>query len=140
MKVIYKEPSDSFKYKRWFDDNGVYDIWYSNITKLIEYNNTNIPNELKLFLNKWIKKIEEYKKTYREEYPARDCHIEFIYKDSIYDICPMTIKATYTSDFMSDEEYEVSWDSLFEKYHNEIIEDLKNELDVKHYRYFGYLD
>ena len=52
----------------------------------------------------------------------------------------MIIKATYTSNFMSDEEYEVSWDSLFEKYHNEIIKDLEKELNVKHYRYFGYLD
>ena len=41
---------------------------------------------------------------------------------------------------MSDEEYEVSWDSLFEEYEHEIRIDLEKELGVKHSRYWGMLD
>ena len=41
---------------------------------------------------------------------------------------------------MSEEEYEVSWDSLFEEYEREIRDDLEKELGVIHSRYQGMLD
>ena len=44
------------------------------------------------------------------------------------------------TDFMSNEEYEVSRDSLFEEYQREIINDLEKELGVKHSRYWRMLD
>ena len=44
------------------------------------------------------------------------------------------------TDFMSNEEYEVSCDSLFEEYQREIIDDLEKELGVKLSRYWGMLD
>lgn len=52
----------------------------------------------------------------------------------------MNASASYKIDFMSDEEYEVSWDSLFEEYQREIRNDLEKEQGVKHSRYFGMLD
>ena len=52
----------------------------------------------------------------------------------------MNVSASYKTDFMSDEEYEVSWDSLLEEYQREIRNDLEKELEVKHSRYFGMLD
>ena len=82
----------------------------------------------------------EYKKTFIEQYPVRLAHIEFIYDDIVYAIYPMNVSATYTTSFMSDEEYEVSWDALFEEYQREIRNDLERELAVKHSRYFGMLD
>ena len=66
--------------------------------------------------------------------------IEFIYQDIVYCILPISISSTYKSSFMSDKEYDVSWDSLFEKYEKEIRDDLKKELNVNHSRYFGMLD
>ena len=67
-------------------------------------------------------------------------HIEFIYHDVVYVISPLNVSATYRTNFMSDEEYEVSWDSLFEEYEREIRDDLEKELGVKHSRYWGMLD
>ena len=67
-------------------------------------------------------------------------HIEFIYKDVVYAIYPKNVSATYKTNFMSEEEYEVSWDSLFEEYQREIRDDLEKELGVKHSRYWGMLD
>ena len=141
MKVTYNKPNDdNFEYRRWHDDNGTFDIWYKNATMLYDYQNLDIPNELKLFLDKWNKKILEYKKSYIEQYPVKHAHIEFIYKDVVYVIYPMNVSAKYITSFMSDEEYEVSWDSLFEEYQREIRDDLEKELGVKHSRYFGMLD
>ena len=63
MKVIYTKPKDdNFEYKRWFDNNGTFDIWYKDVVSLYDYQYLDIPNELKLFLDKWNKKILEYKK------------------------------------------------------------------------------
>ena len=141
MKVIYKEPTkDKIKYNRWFDENGKFDIWYKDVIRLYNYQNLDIPGELKLFLDKWNKKILEYKETYIEMYPVKLAHIEFIYKEVVYSIYPMNVSASYKTDFMSDEEYEVSWDSLFEEYQREIRKDLETELGVKHSRYWGMLD
>jgi len=140
MKVLYEKP-DNIMYNRWFDDTGSFDIWYLKTTTIpSNFNNLDIPDELKEFLNKWCLKIEEYKKNYIELYPVKLAHIEFIYKDVIYNIEPETINATYKSSFMSDEEYDVSWDSLFEKYEKEIRDDLKKSLGVIHSRYYGFLD
>ena len=140
MKVTYINPNDNIKYNRWYDDNGSFDIWYNKVTRIFDYKNAEIPEELKNFLSGWDKKINEYKKTYREMCPVKLAHIEFIYKDIIYSIYPITINATYKTDFMSDTEYDVSWDSLFETYEHEIRKDLKNILGVVHSRYFGMID
>lgn len=141
MKVIYNKPKDDkFGYKQWFDNNGTFDIWYKDVVSLYDYQNLDIPDEIKLFLDKWNKKILECKKEFFEQYPVKLAHIEFIYDDVVYSIYPMNVSATYKTSFMSDEEYEVSWDSLFEEYQREIRNDLEKELDVKHSRYFGMLD
>lgn len=141
MKVIYNKPKDDkFRYKQWYDNNGTFDIWYKDAVSLYDYQNLDIPNELKLFLDKWNKKILEYKKEFIEQYPVKLAHIEFIYDDVVYAIYPMNVSATYKTSFMSDEEYEVPWNSLFEEYQREIRNDLEKELEVKHSRYFGMLD
>lgn len=140
MKVYYTEPKDNKHYLKWFDNNGKFDIWYEKATMLFDYNEKDIPLELKNFLDKWSKKIEEYKESYVELCPVKLAHIEFIYNDVVYAIYPKTIKATYMSSFMSDEEYEVEWDSLFETYQREIRDDMEKELDVKYSRYWGFLD
>ena len=44
------------------------------------------------------------------------------------------------TDFMSNEEYEASLDSLFEEYQREIRDHLGKDLGVKHSRYWGILD
>lgn len=141
MKVTYIKPKcENYEYKRWFDNNGTFDIWYKDATMLYDYQNMKIPKELKEFLDKWNKKILEYKKTFIEQYPVKLAHIEFIYHDVVYVIYPLNVSATYRTNFMSDEEYEVSWDSLFEEYEREIRDDLEKELGVKHSRYIGMLD
>ena len=140
MKIFYEKP-DNILANKWYDDNGSFDIWYLRVTNIYSnYNEMELPIELVEFLNKWCKKIDEYRKTYKELYPVKLAHIEFIYKDIIYNITPSTIKATYKSSFMSDEEYDVSWDSLFESYEKEIRDDMKESLGIVHSRYFGFLD
>ena len=139
MKVMYEDPND-IKYNKWFDDNGTFDIWYEKAFSLIEYKDKDVPEELKDFLDKWNNRINEYKKTYKEEYPVKLAKIEFIYNDIVYVIYPICVSATYKSNFMSDDEYEVSWDSLFENYEKEIREDLEKELGVKYSRCWGMLD
>ena len=141
MKVTYNKPNnDNYEYKRWFDNNGTFDIWYKDIVSLYDYQNLDIPNELKMFLDKWNKKVLEYKKTFVEPYPVKLARIEFIYDNVVYAIYPKNVSASYMTDFMSNEVYEVSWDSLFEEYQREIRKDLETELGVKHSRYWGMLD
>jgi len=139
MKVIYKNPND-IKYKRWFDDNGVFDIWYESETAILNCKKVDIPTELKAFLNEWSDKIKQYKTSFIEQCPVKLAHIEFIYNEVVYVIYPETISATYTTTFLKNEEYEVSWDALFEAYQREIRNDLKKKLKVEHSRYFGMLD
>ena len=80
MKVIYNKPNnDNFEYKRWYDNNGYFDIWYKDVISLYDYQKLDIPNELKLFLDKWNKKILESKETFIEQYSVKLAHIEFIY-------------------------------------------------------------
>ena len=88
-----------------------------------------------MFLDKWNKKVLEYKKTFVEQYPVKLARIEFIYDNVVYAIYPKNVSATYMTDFMSNEVYEVSWDSLFEEYEREIRDGLEKELGVKHSRY-----
>ena len=53
MKVMYSKPkNDDFKYNRWFDKNGTFDIWYKDVVTLYNYQYLDIPNELKIFLGK----------------------------------------------------------------------------------------
>ena len=141
MKVIYTKPVENeFEYNQWFDDKGSVDIWYKDVVMLYNYQKLDIPDELKKFIDKWNNKILEYKKTYRELYPVKLAHIQFIYKEVVYSLYPMNVSASYTTNFMSDEDYEVSWDSLFEYYEHEIRDDLEKELGVIHSRYWGMLD
>ena len=149
MKVIYeKTDSNNFGYKRWFDNNGDFDIWYKEAVMLYDYQTMDIPSELKVFLDKWNGKILEYKKTFIERYPVKLAHIEFIYDYVVYALYPRNVSATYKTRFMfleveegeEDEEFEVSWDALFEEYQREIRDDLEKELGVKHSRYWGMLD
>ena len=63
MKVTYNKPKkDNFEYKRWFDNDVTFDILYKDVVSLYDYQNLDIPNQLKLFLDKWNKKMLEYKK------------------------------------------------------------------------------
>ena len=139
MKVLYEDPKND-EYTRWFDNDGVHDVWYKTIVSIYHPIEEEIPEELRAFLAKWTEKIKEYKETYIERYPVKLAHIEFIYKDVVYRIDPLTIKATYMSTFMSDEPYEVEWDSLFEEYQREIRDDLRDTLGVTLSRYIGFLD
>lgn len=36
MKVLYKNPEND-NYKKWFDNNGTFDIWYEEATTLFDY-------------------------------------------------------------------------------------------------------
>ena len=61
-------------------------------------------------------------------------HIDGAFVASIQSIgCALT-------NFLSDEEYEASWDALFEEYQREIRDDLEKTLGVEHSRYWGMLD
>ena len=91
-------------------------------------------------IEKWSLKIEEYKKTYIEPYPVKLAHIIFIYDDVVYSLYPTAVSAVYKTNFMSDDYYEVSWDSLFENYQLDIREDMEKELGVKYSKYIGFLD
>lgn len=139
MKVVYIDPKND-DYTRWFDNDGLHDVWYKEITSVFYPEDEDLPKELKAFLDKWTIKINQYKETYIERCPVKLAHIEFIYKDVAYAIYPITIKATYTSTFMSDKPYEVEWDSLFEEYQREIRDDLEKTLGVTLSRYYGFLD
>lgn len=139
MKVLYEDPKNE-EYTRWFDNDGVHDVWYKTIVSIYRPIEEEIPEELRAFLAKWTEKIKEYKETFIERYPVKLAHIEFIYKDVAYRIDPLTIKATYMSTFMRDEPYEVEWDSLFEEYQREIRDDLRDTLGVTLSRYIGFLD
>lgn len=140
MEILFTKP-DGILYKKWCDDGGSYDMWYKNETHIYSPEKANdIPDELRAFLIEWKEKIAEYKETYREQYPVKLAHIDFIYKNVVYKITPKTVGATYETDFMSDKPYEVEWDSLFETYEREIRDDLKTKLGVVHSKYNGFLD
>jgi len=139
MKVLYSEPIEK-GYYRWMDNTGLHDIWYKDEVSIYSPNKEGIPQELKIFLEKWTEKIKEYKETYVEMYPVKLAEIKFIYQDIVYSINPYTVSATYMTNFLRDEYYEVEWDSLFETYQREIRDDLKKELGVKYSKYIGFLD
>ena len=62
MKVLYDNPNN-YKYYKWIDDNGVHDIWYEDLTRIYSnYNEMDIPQELKDFLGKWDNLMQNYKK------------------------------------------------------------------------------
>lgn len=140
MSVYYTEKAgtDAHLY-RWHENFNYLDIWYDDITYIGRPGET-VPAPLVAFIERWREKIREYKKNFREQYPVKMAKIEFIYEDTVYAIFPTTVGATYESTFMSEEPYEVSWDSLFEEYQKEIREDLARRLGVTHSRYSGYLD
>lgn len=136
MKVLYDNPNND-KYYKWIDDNGVHDIWYEDLTRIYSnYNEMDIPQELKDFLGKWDDLMQNYKKNFVEMYPVKLAKILFIYNDCAYCIFPTTISATEISIFGK----EVEWDSLFEAYQKDIRDDLRNSLGVTYTRYIGFLD
>ncbi len=139
MKVVYQEPIEK-GYYRWVDNDGAHNIWYKDVKSLHSPNEEGIPEELKNFLVKWTEKIKVYKETYVEMYPVKLAHIEFIYQDVVYSINPYTISATYMTNFLRNDYYEVEWDSLFETYQRKIRDDLEQELGVKYSKYIGFLD
>ena len=54
MKVVYEKPrEDQYLMRKWFDDNGEFNIWYEEVINLYNYQSLDIPNELKRFLDKW---------------------------------------------------------------------------------------
>lgn len=136
MKVLYNNPNND-KYYKWIDENGVHDIWYEDLTRIYSnYNEMDIPQELKDFLEKWDNLMQNYKKDFTEMYPVKLAKILFIYNDYAYCIFPTTISATEISIFGK----EVEWDSLFEAYQKNIRDDLKKSLGVTYTRYIGFLD
>ena len=140
MKIIYEDPKDIL-YHRWVDNDGPHDMWYKNSIYIADdYKDMDIPRELAEFLDKWTLKIEEYKKSYAELYPVKNTRITFIYQEYVYEITPITLSATYRTNFMSDEYYDAPWHSLFEEYQRDIRDSLKAELGVKYSRYIGFLD
>ena len=63
MKVTYNKPNNNnYEYKQWFDNNGTFDIWYKDAVSLYDYQNLDIPNELKMFLDKWNMRVEVLRK------------------------------------------------------------------------------
>lgn len=140
MKVLYEEPTKAEGYTRWSEEGVAYDLWYKKTTMIFDPRMEGLPEKLVSFLLKWGEKIKEYKKTYREAYPAKLAKIEFIYEGVFYTLYPAAVGATYETDFMSDKPYTVSWDSLFECYEKEIRDDMKATLGIERSRYFGFLD
>lgn len=140
MSVYYTEKNDpDLSLCRWHENFRYLDIWYDDVT-YIGNPSEKLPTPLNAFIERWRERIKEYMKTYRERYPVKMAKIEFIYEDNVYALLPTAVGATYESTFMSEEPYEVSWDSLFEEYEKEIREDLAHTLGVTHSRYSGYLD
>ena len=141
MSVYYSnnKPSDDPLLYRWHENFTFHDIWYDKVSFIV-HPKEDLPAPILAFLERWREKIEEYKKTYREQYPVKLAKIEFIYEDTVYALFPPAVGATYETSFMSDAPYEVSWDSLFEEYEREIREDLAATLGVEHSRYSGCLD
>ena len=136
MKVLYNNPNND-KYYKWIDENGVHDIWYEDLTRIYSnYNEMDIPQELKDFLEKWDNLMQNYKEDFIEMYPVKLAKILFIYNDYVYCIFPTTISATEISIFGK----EVECDSLFEAYQKNIRDDLKKSLGVTYTRYIGFLD
>lgn len=141
MKVYHEKPNDGRIYYQWRDDKGALDVWYERPEIIgADYRDKDIPEELKDFLDRWCEKIKEYMKDYRELYPVKLAEIDFYYKDRVFSIFPYTVGATYESCFMSDEPYQVSWDSLFETYEREIRDDLEKSLGIDRSTYKGFLD
>ena len=116
-------------------------MWYKNSFYITDdYRKQDIPKELVEFLDEWTIKIAEYKKAFVERYPVKNASIKFIYQEYVYEITPLTLLATYRTNFMSDEYYDVPWHSLFEEYQKAIRDDLETKLGVKYSNYIGFLD
>lgn len=142
MNVLFEAPENAGEYTRWTSDQTGRTAWYKFFQKIPVFDARDpiLPPALSAFLCKWEEKIAEYKKSYRESYPVKLAKIELIYEGEVYEIFPAAVGATYETDFMSDEPYTVSWDSLFEAYEREIREDLGARLGVEFCRYYGMLD
>ena len=130
MKVFYTEPSDDTNYKIWFDHIGIHDIWYENSTKIVDYENMNIPEELQKLLNKWKKKFSKYEKAYLISHKIKDNAIEFIYNDYVYSIYGDTFENNDIS----------LYNTMLDHFQMQIRDDLKKTLGVIYTRYWGSFD
>ena len=139
MKVLYNDPNDK-RYYKWMDNNGAHDIWYLEIESIYDYKKNGLDEKLVNFLNKWDNKIKKIRDEYIELYPVKRARIECIYNDIVYAIYPSTISATKLSNWLSNEYYEIPWDSLFESYQRDIRDDMEKELGIVYTKYIGFLD
>ena len=143
MKIYFEKPKNDSKYTcfRASTVGEKWEIWYEwEKAKHLGYDKEEIPDELRAFLEKWTKKMKEYKESFREMYPVKLAKITFLYKDQVYYMYPTSVGATYESDFITGVMREYGWDAFFEEYQREIRNDLKQELGVEYSSYFGMLD
>ena len=141
MKIFYKKPKNDVKFSCFRDSRNEWEVWYEwEKVVYLSAPKENIPDELRAFIEKWTKKIQEYKKTFRELYPVKNAKIVFLYKDQVYYLYPMGVGATYESDFITGVMCEYDWDALFEEYQREIRDDMEKELGIKYSAYYGMLD
>ena len=143
MSVCYQKPTGE-GFSRWCDHDGrVRDVWYERdkIICINGNNNSLLPQKLRFFLQKWRGLLHERYDAFREEYPVRDAHIEFILEGEVYNLIPRGVGAMYKEPLyhMGVELY-LECHALFERYHSEIIKDLQETLHVQYAKYFGYLD
>ena len=143
MSVCYQKPDDA-RYSRWCDEDGTRrDVWYER-AKIIPINGKNdalLPKALLLFIEKWREILRERYDTFREEYPVRDAHIEFIFDGNVYNLTPAGVHAMYKEPiYHMGIELFLECHALFESCHGDMIKDLESALGVTYARYFGYLD
>ena len=143
MKIYFEKPKNDLKFSCFrpttFGES--WEIWYEwEKVKYLGFKKNDIPEELNAFLEKWTKKMQEYKKTFCELYPVKNASIMFLYKDQVYKLLPTAVGATYQSDFLTGEMHECSWDAFFEEYQREIRDDMKKELGIIYSSYYGMLD
>ena len=143
MSVCYQKPDDPH-YARWCDEDGTcHDVWYER-GKIIPINGENdaaLPLSLLSFIKKWRRTICERYDTFRENYPVRDTHIEFIFEGEVYNLTPAGVHAMYKDPiYHMGIELRLEFHALFEDCCHDMIKDLQESLGVIQARYFGYLD
>jgi len=143
MKIYFEKPTDSSHYScfRATTVGEAWEIWYEwEKVKYLSQKPQDIPDELRAFLEKWTKKMQVYKESFRELYPVKNAKITFLYKEQVYYLYPSAVGATYESDFLTGEMHEYDWDAFFEEYQREIRDDMKKELGIEYSAYYGMLD
>ena len=129
MKIILTKPDDIVKYNQWYDSLGFYDIWYEKVTRIHDYRNEDIPNEIKELLDKWYIKFNEKSKTFKRKKYIQWAEIEFIYNDTVYGIYPSTL-----SEVELDITNKLHYNALFDMLIADIIDDLER-MKITHFRF-----